>query len=112
MRYIHTGVKAYRSGITVPDVSDPAEKVDCLWAKECYFYVHVDSGTVDFIEVEALFWDSLAGVFAKGARRAAPLLPGAFVVDVKGHDAVALKVIALNGTNPDIKINYDLVQEA
>lgn len=112
MRYIHTQVKEYRTGITAPDSSDPTEKVNCLWAKECWFYVHLVSGSVDFVEVQALFWDSKESIYTKGASRATPFLPGAFVVEVNGHEQVALKVIGLTGTSPEIKINYDLVQEA
>lgn len=112
MRYIHTAVGEYRTGITAPDSGDPTEKVNCLWALECWFYVHLVTGTVDFIEVQALFWDSKAATYVKGASRAAPYLPGVFAVNIAGHEQVALKVIRLNGTNPEIKINYDLVQEA
>lgn len=111
MKYTHTAVQEYRAGITAPDTGDPSEYIDCEDAKECWFYIHTVSGAPSAIDVQAIFYDSKESAYAKGAARHIIDTPTCVVVEVHGHTRVALKVLGLEGASPEIKMNYDLVNE-
>ena len=74
-RFDHSTPSQYRTGITSHDTSDPSESVSNAYASQIWFYIHLASGTLTSITVEALFYDETQGAYCAGARRTLTELP-------------------------------------
>ena len=100
----------HRTGITAVDTVDPptvASGVNCRDYMQCRFDIVKNSGTVTTLEVQILFWNSKQGAFMRGSKLEVDELPKAIVTDVRGA-IVFLKVTKLEGTTPNISIDYSL----
>lgn len=105
-----TQPKLHRSNVTTIDTVDPADTsgaIDSKGYKECRFDITI-TGTINSLEVQALFWNPRQGKWWGGGKRTFTTTgQHALVVDSRGA-IIFLKVTAFSGTSFSLSADYVL----